>query len=198
MQNRELKAAIEAVLAIARFRPIKVTALARALGMNEQVIEEALQELAANLMVPGRGVQLRRCGQTVQLEVKPQYAELVRDAGFGYDGRGMAVGAPKSMSEAALETLIVIAWKQPVTTADINASRGVESLGMLLTLQKRKLITGVIGPGPRRMKYWITTQLFLEVFNLTSLDDLYRNGRLKQVFRSGYYARPDGGVRNSA
>jgi chromosome segregation and condensation protein ScpB len=175
MQNRELKAAIEAVLAIARFRPIKVTALARALERDEQVIEEALQELAANLMVPGRGVQLRRCGQTVQLEVKPRYAELVRDAGFGYDGRGMAVGAPKSIS-----------------------SRGVESLGMLLTLQKRKLITGVIGPGPRRMKYWITTQLFLEVFNLTSLDDLYRDRRLKQVFTSGYFARPDGGVRNSA
>jgi segregation and condensation protein B len=168
MQNRELKAAIEAVLAIARFRPIKVTALARALERNEQVIE---------LMVPGRGVQLRRCAQTVQLEVKPQYAELVRGAGFGYDGRGTAVGAPKS--DAALETLNVIAWKQPVTAADINASRGVESLGMLLTLQKRKLITGVVGPGPRRMKYWITTQLFLEVFNLTSLDDLYRDHRLK-------------------
>ena len=76
--------------------------------------------------------------------------------------------------------------KQPVTTRDINAIRGIESASAIDTLRNRKLIARTARLGPRRERIWRTTQLFLETFGLASLDELYKEGRMEEVFASVY------------
>lgn len=180
MEAWELKAAIEAVL-IGVNRPVSVRALAEALDGDERAIEDALRELEADLSAADRGVQVRHRANGIRLEVKPQFADRI--------GRAIPEWAPKSISSQALETLAIVAMKQPVTIADINAIRGVESVGTLQTLRNRKLVARTAQLGPHREKYWRTTPLFLETFNLTSLNDLYQEGRLEEVFPSVYSAK---------
>jgi segregation and condensation protein B len=175
MERWELKAAIEAVL-MGVNRPVKLAALAEVLECDEQAVEEALLEFESDLLAADRGVQVRHRAQGVRLEVKAQFADRI--------ARAIPEWAPKPISSQALETLAIIAMKQPVTIGDINAIRGVESAGTLQTLRNRKLIARVARLGPRREKYWRTTPLFLETFNLTSVDDLYQEGRMEEVFPS--------------
>ena len=92
----------------------------------------------------------------------------------------------KPLTSQALETLAIIALKQPVTTADINAIRGIESAGTIQTLCKRKLTACEARLGLRRGKRWRTTQLFLNSFGLDSPDELYKEGRMEEVFASVY------------
>jgi chromosome segregation and condensation protein ScpB len=80
--------------------------------------------------------------------------------------------------------LAFIALKQPVSTSDISASREVDSAATVQTLRERRLIEGG-GVGPQREKLWRTTKLFLETFNLASLDDLYKEARFQEIFVYG-------------
>src|ERR1039457_3997563 len=75
-----------------------------------------------------------------------------------------------------------------VTTGDINAIRGIESAGTVQRLRNRKLIARTARLGPRREGIWRTTQLFLDTFGLASLDKLYKEGRMEEVFASIYSA----------
>ena len=89
------------------------------------------------------------------------------------------------MSEQALETLAIIALKQPVNTEKINDIRGVNSDGPLQTLAKRKLISGdAYGEG--RGMCWRTMKRFPDEFGLESLDDIYATGKLEQVVGQAY------------
>jgi segregation and condensation protein B len=92
----------------------------------------------------------------------------------------------KPLMSQTLETLAIIALKQPVTTADINGIRGIESVGTIQTLCRCKLIAREARLGSRREKRWWTTQLFLDSFALTSPDELYKEGRMEGVFASVY------------
>jgi segregation and condensation protein B len=94
----------------------------------------------------------------------------------------------KPITSQALETLAIVALKQPVSTGDINAIRGLESAGTVQTLRNRKLIARSARLGPRRERIWRTTPLFLETFGLASLDELYKEGRMEEVFASVYSA----------
>jgi len=94
----------------------------------------------------------------------------------------------KPITSQALETLAIVALKQPVSTGDINAIRGIESAGTIQTLRNRKLIVRAARLGPRRERIWRTTQLFLDTFGLGSLDELYKEGRMEEVFASVYSA----------
>jgi segregation and condensation protein B len=174
MESWELKAGIEAILNAVN-RPVTVPVLAEALACDAQVIEQLLEEYAAELAAADRGLELRHRAQGFRLEVKPQYAALI--------GRVIPAWAPKPISKQALETLVIIALKQPVTLAEINAIRTIESAGTVQTLRNRKLIALAARLGPRREKYWRTTPLFLETFHLTSLDQLrQQDGCLEQTF----------------
>jgi segregation and condensation protein B len=173
MESWELKAGIEAILNAVN-RPVTLQALSKALECSEQVVEEALQEYGAELEAGDRGLQLRHRSQGVRLEVKPMYADLVC--------RVTPEWAPKPLSKQALETVVIIALKQPVTIGEINAIRNIESAGTVQTLQNRKLIARAARSGPRREKYWRTTPLFLEMFKLKSLDELRQDGRAEEVF----------------
>ena len=125
-------------------------------------------------------VQLRRRPHGVRIETKPQYADLI--------GRLLPERKAKPITSQALETLAIVALKQPVSTGDINAIRGIESAGTVQTLRNRKLIARSARLGPRRERIWRTTQLFLDTFGLGSLDELYKEGRMEEVFASVYSA----------
>jgi segregation and condensation protein B len=170
----ELKAGIEAILNGVN-RPVTVAVLAAALGSTEPAVQNALEEYAADLAAADRGLELRRRAQAVRLEVKPRFAALL--------GRVIPAWAPKPLSQPALETLVIVALKQPVTLGEINAIRKIESAGTVQTLGHRKLIARAARLGPRRERYWRTTPLFLEMFELASLDQLRcEEGRLERTF----------------
>jgi segregation and condensation protein B len=177
METWELKAGVEGLL-IGVNRPVTLKALALALDSDEPAIEDALRELESDLAAADRGAQIRRRANGIRLEVKPQFADRI--------ARAIPEWAPKPITSQALETLAIIAMKQPVTVGDINAIRGIESAGTLQTLRNRKLVARTAQLGPRREKYWRTTPLFLETFGLNSLEDLYQEGGLENAFPSLY------------
>jgi segregation and condensation protein B len=173
----ELKPKIEALL-IASDRPVTIQALAQCLSVGEDEVDAGLQEFEADLLGADRGIQLRRRPHGVRIETKPQYADLI--------GRLLPERKTKPITNQALETLAIVALKQPVSTGDINAIRGIESAGTVQTLRNRKLIARSARLGPRRERIWRTTPLFLETFGLASLDELYKEGRMEEVFASVY------------
>lgn len=182
METFQMKAYIEAML-MATDRPVTVEALAQALEVTGPEVEAALAELELDLLGADRGVQLRRRGRGVRLEMKPQYADRI--------GRLLPERKEKPLSAQALETLAIIALKQPVTLGDINAVRGIESAGTVQTLRNRKLIAREARLGPRREKLWRTTPVFLDTFGLASIEELYQTDRMEEVFAPLYNAAPE-------
>jgi len=106
--------------------------------------------------------------------MKPQFADRI--------GRLLPERKEKPLSAQALETLAIIALKQPVALGNLNAIRGIESAGTVQTLRNRKLIAREARLGPRREKFWRTTQIFLDTFGLANLEELYQAGRMEEVF----------------
>ena len=175
----ELKAKIEALL-VASDRAVPIRALAECLEVTEDEADEALREFEADLLAADRGIQLKRRPHGVRIETKPQFTELI--------GRLLPERKAKPITSQALETLAIVALKQPVSTGDINAIRGIESAGTIQTLRNRKLIARSAKLGTRRERIWRTTPQFLETFGLASLDELYKEGRMEEVFTSVYSA----------
>ena len=177
MEAWELKAGLEVILGSAN-RALTLSDLARGLGIDELGVEDVLRDLEADLAAADRGWQVRHRSHGIRLESKPQFAALPKAA--------IPEWAPRPISEQAIEVVAIIAMKQPVSISDINAIRGVESTATLQTLRDRKLVARTSQLGPHREKYWRTTPLFLETFNLSSLDDLYKEGALEKAFPSMY------------
>ncbi|MCS7251057.1 MAG: SMC-Scp complex subunit ScpB [Anaerolineae bacterium] len=157
-----LDARVEALLFVAT-EPPTVAELARALEVPVEAVEEALKVLQKCL--GERGLRLQRHRDRVQLVTAPEAAEDVRRLlGLREGGR---------LSTAALETLAIIAYRQPITRAEIEAIRGVNCDGVLRTLLARGLIEEVgRAEGPGRPILYGTSILFLQHFGLHSLADL--------------------------
>jgi segregation and condensation protein B len=181
-QTWELKPKIE-VLLITSDRPVTIEALALCLDVAKEEVNAALREFEFDLMGADRGMQVRRLPQGIRIATKSQYADLI--------GRFLPEQKGRPMTTQALETLAIIALKQPVSTGDINAIRGIKikSERTVLTLRNRKLIAGSARWGPRRENIWRTTQLFLDTFGLDNLDELYKEGRMEEIFASVYSAK---------
>jgi segregation and condensation protein B len=157
----ELPALLEALL-LAAPEMVTVNELAAAAGFDAKFVEDALDLLAE---ASGRGWVLQRHGQRVQLATAPQYAEHVRRLlGFEREAR---------LSAAALETLAIVAYQQPITRTAIEAVRGVDSSAVLSTLLTRGLIECETRPDlpGQPFQYW-TTPAFLQHFGICSLDEL--------------------------
>jgi segregation and condensation protein B len=180
-ESWQLKPKIEALL-VASDRPVALAALAECLGVSEDQADEALREFEADLLGADRGIEVRRRPYGVRIETKAQYADLI--------GRLLPERRPKPITSQALETLAIVALKQPVSTGDINAIRGIESASTIQTLLDRKLIARSARLGPRRERIWRTTQLFLDAYGLASLDELYQQGRMEEVFAPVYAGAP--------
>jgi segregation and condensation protein B len=173
MDAWKLKAKIEALLT-GLDRPVTMQAMAQCLSASEQELDAAFDEYEADLMAADQGVQVKRRSHGVRLEMKPEFADLV--------GMMVLEKRPKPISSQALETLAIVALKQPVTIEDVNAIRGIESAGTMQTLRNRYLIVRAARLGPRRERWWRTAPLFLETFGLANLDKLYQEGRKEQIF----------------
>ena len=145
------------------FDPVRITALASALEEPAERIEEALAHLSD--LQHDRGVQVQRARDRVQLVSSPDSAPYIE--------RFLGLDLVVKLSPAALETLAIIAYRQPVTRAQIDEWRGVNSDGVLRTLLHR----GLVEQGERleqagRPFHYHTTFDFLQHFGLQSLEDL--------------------------
>ncbi|MHB8244937.1 MAG: SMC-Scp complex subunit ScpB [Acidimicrobiales bacterium] len=160
----ELAGAIEAVLTVAT-EPVSPGLLAELLELPVDTVERLCSQLSAEYERDGRGFCLVRVAGGYRFQSAEEYA--------GYIERFVLDGAPHKLSAAALETLAVVAYKQPVSRAQISAIRGVNADGVLRLLTARGYVHEVgRDPGPGQPVLFGTTRLFLERLGLDSLADL--------------------------
>jgi segregation and condensation protein B len=160
--NENLKLAIESILFVAD-DPVEIQALARVAGRREEDIANALDEIAADYR--GRGLRVQRTGSAVQMVTAPEAAPFVEQF--------LGVDEGQRISHAALETLAIIAYKQPISRGVIEAIRGVNCDRALASLKARGLVTEVGRASTAGRPYlYGTTFRFLEHFGLEKPDDL--------------------------
>jgi segregation and condensation protein B len=157
-----LAAKIEAMLFVSA-QPVSATQLAAVLDVNSTVVERGLKELEQTFA--SRGLRLQRNAGRVQLTTAPELASLVE--------KFLGLEATTHLSRAALETLAIIAYQQPVTRPQVDSIRGVNSDAMLKSLLSKGLIqeTGRT-EGPGRPILYSTSPEFLQHFGLSSIADL--------------------------
>src|ERR1700758_1244340 len=163
--NEERKAALEAII-YAADEPATIEQLAKALGEEKLVVQAALDELVASFSPESHGIEIREVAGGFKLYTKPQQHDVVRRF-------IKSLRPPLRLSMPALETLAVIAYKQPVTSPEISEIRGVNTAGVISTLLDKHLITTagrkeVIG----RPILYKTSKEFLMRFGLSDLDEL--------------------------
>ena len=160
----ELPALVESLLFVAP-SPIPVGRLAQVLGAAEESVDTALTQLAEGYVTGNRGLRVLRKGDRVHLTTAPQAAPHIE--------RFLGLDLSAKLSQAALEALAVIAYRQPLTRAEIEAIRGVGCDGVLRTLIARELVepVGRLEQPGRPYQYGTTVQ-FLQYFGLESLDRL--------------------------
>lgn len=154
-----LSVKLEALLFVAA-EPVTITQLATALDVSASVVERGLNELDASLS--SRGLRLQRHAGRFQLTTAPQLAELIE--------LFLGLEATSHLSRAALETLSIIAYQQPVTRPQIDSIRGVNSDSMMKSLLNKGLILeSGRADGPGRPILYSTTPEFLQHFGLNSI-----------------------------
>ena len=164
MDIPELAHVIEAILFVAG-EPVNVREIQRALDVTEDETRQAIDALDSDYSYHRRGITLKRFGQHIQLSTRAEYAPFVE--------RLLQPIQKQSLSQSALETLAVVAYKQPVTRLDIEAVRGVKCDYSVQSLVNKGLIEEVgrkeaLG----RPILYGTTDKFLSHFGLSSLDQL--------------------------
>jgi segregation and condensation protein B len=160
----ETERAIEAILMVSD-EPLAPDMLAQVLEIPTARVDEICTELATRYQVDDRGFQLVRVAGGWRYQSHPDMAPYVE--------RFVLEGQTARLSAAALETLAIVAYKQPVSRAQVAAIRGVNVDGVMRTLQQRGYITDVArDPGPGQAVLYGTTPLFLEKLGLDSVDQL--------------------------
>ena len=159
-----VKGALEAML-LASSDPVSATSLAAVLGVAPGEVSSALADLAAEYSDANRGIQLREVAGGWRLYTHPAYHDVVEAYVLSWD--------TQKLSQAALETLAVIAYHQPVTREVVKGIRGVNSDGVIASLVDKGLVRE-LGRDPERGQAIIygTTNAFLEKFGLRSTRDL--------------------------
>lgn len=161
-QEPSLSSKIEAMLFVSA-EPVPLNQLAQALDVTPSVVERGLKELDDALKM--RGLRLQRNAGRVQLTTAPELAALVETF--------LGLEAVSHLSRAALETLAIIAYQQPVTRPQVDSVRGVNSDGMMKSLLGKGLIQeSGRADGPGRPILYSTTPEFLQHFGLSSIMEL--------------------------
>jgi segregation and condensation protein B len=173
METDQLKPVLEALLFAAE-SPVPASLLAEAAEVSLEEVSVALLALAGEYDAGGRGVRLTEIAGGWQFLTREEYAPFL--------GRFLRGKKKMRLSRPALETLAIIAYKQPVTKAEVDAIRGVDSSGVLNTLLERELVTirgrsKVVG----RPLLYGTTGEFLSYFGLNDLNELPRVEELKAI-----------------
>lgn len=165
MTPEELQAPLEAII-YAADEPATLEHIANALGVEKMIARAALDLLVASYQVDGRGIEVRNVAGGWKFSTKAQHHDVVRKF-------IKSLQPPLRLTMPALETLAVIAYKQPATVPEINEIRGVNVGGVIKTLLEKRLITTagrkeVIG----RPILYRTSKQFLIRFGLSDLDEL--------------------------
>jgi segregation and condensation protein B len=161
----EFRAAIEAVIYAAQ-EPVTIAQIASALHAERDAVRRTVRELTEEYSTDARGIEIREVAGGFKFYTKPQHHDAVRRF-------IKSLQPPLRLSMPALETLAVIAYKQPVTLPEIQEIRGVQAAGVIKTLLERGMITTAgrkeaLG----RPILYRTTKDFLMRFGLASVDDL--------------------------
>jgi|SRR6185312_16292617 len=164
LANRQLGAVIESLLFVAG-RQLEYAELRKLLNVDTAHLQQALQTLEHDLVSQARGIRLQRLGEQVQLVTAPEHARYVATL--------LGLSMTTRLTSAAMETLAVIAYRQPITRSQIEAVRGVNSDRALASLIQHSLVVEIgraqtVG----RPALFTTTPEFLQQFGLTSLEQL--------------------------
>ncbi|MER5492007.1 SMC-Scp complex subunit ScpB [Streptomyces sp. NPDC002454] len=159
----DLKPALEAVLMVVD-EPATEEHLAKVLRRTRRQVADALHALAEEYAAQGRGFELRQVAGGWRYYTRPAYAPAVE--GFVLDGQHAR------MTQAALETLAVVAYRQPVSRSRVSAVRGVNCDGVMRTLLQRGLIAEAGTEPETSAILYGTTNYFLERMGLRGLDEL--------------------------
>jgi segregation and condensation protein B len=158
-----LRASLEAILLVAD-EPVPVVVLAQVLERPRNEVTEELRDLAAAYAAEGRGFDLREVAGGWRFYTREDYAPLVE--------RFVSDGQEVRLTQAALETLAVVAYRQPVSRARVSAVRGVNCDGVMRTLVLRGLVEESGADSETGAILYRTTGYFLERLGLAGLDDL--------------------------
>ncbi|WP_408954590.1 SMC-Scp complex subunit ScpB [Natroniella sp. ANB-PHB2] len=164
LDQSELKAAIEAILFMAT-EPLQVKEIRKVIKGESTKIKEVLEQIKIEYNQEAKGIELVKIDHGYQLQTKAKYSSIIKDF--------HQPEVTKTLSQASLETLAIIAYKQPATRAEVEDIRGVNVEKALKTLQKRGLVSeqgrkDAIG----KPIIYGTTADFLQYLGLESLDDL--------------------------
>ncbi|MDK2984657.1 MAG: segregation and condensation protein [Clostridia bacterium] len=163
MFKDETKAIIESLLFVSS-EPLHLDTISEIVGAPKDDIIPLLEEMKKDLEKKDRGILLLEIGNGYQLATKPQYYEFIEK---------LYKPNISPLSQAALETLAIIAYRQPITRSEIEIIRGVKCDRVLTTLLERGLIEEQgRKEGPGRPILYGTSDKFLSYFGLTSLDEL--------------------------
>ena len=161
---RDLKRALEAIMFVSD-EPLPAIVLAQAVEVGRREVEEILAEMAAERERTGSGILLRPVAGGWRLMTHPEAAPFVE--------RFVISGRHTRFTVASLETLAIVAYKQPVTRHQVSGIRGVDSSGVLRSLVERGLVEEVgRDEGPGKAVLYGTTPAFLERLGLSSLAEL--------------------------
>ncbi len=163
-RGEEIKGALEAMLFVSG-EPLPAKRLAEALGCDEGTVLSSLQELHEEYMRYNRGIQLREVGGGWRMHTHPAYASYVEQL--------LLSSRRARLTRAAVETLAIIAYLQPVTRGQIANLRGVQSENMVKVLEELGLVAEAgKEKAPGGPALYVTTDRFLERFGLNGLEDL--------------------------
>jgi segregation and condensation protein B len=165
MNYRQMKSVIEGLLFAAGDEGLDVKQIAEILEESDELIADLVQDLKNDLRREGRGIQIVEIAGTYQMTTLPEHAPFFERMAYS--------PTHATLSQAALETLAIVAYKQPITRIEIEEVRGVKSDRPIHTLVAKQLIqevarADVIG----RPILYGTTKQFLDYFGLKSLSDL--------------------------
>ncbi len=163
MSGEFQRGAVEAILMVTP-DPVPLAQFATVIGMSEADTDTLLRDLSREYADDQRGFQLREVAGGWRMYSHPRFSEVV--------GEFVTKGQSSKLSVQALETLAVVAYRQPVTRAQIAAIRGVEVDSVVRTLLTRGLIEQVGQTAATGADLFATTQLFLEKMGMNSLDEL--------------------------
>jgi segregation and condensation protein B len=178
-EDSQLKAVLEAIVYVAE-EPLTLAQIAAALHEPAERVKTLLDQLIAEFDASGHGISIREVAGGYKMATKPEHHEAVRDF-------VKSLKAPLKLSLPALETLAVIAYKQPVTSPEIQEIRGVQGGGVMKTLLDRKLIAhagrkNVVG----KPILYKTTKEFLIQFGLKDLSELPTLKEFEEIRRMAF------------